>query len=358
MGEYLHREYEIMNDMGRIYKKSEKPKISIIIPIYNVEEYIKTALDSLVNQTLEDIEIIIVNDCTPDNSMNLVRKYAKNDERFVILEQDSNQGQGVARNRALDIATGEYIMFLDPDDWYELNTCEKAYNQISKNQNDIVFFDLYSWKERNGKLCKQNSKSNRLIKLNKYKSNQHINLSEIKENWLTSCVTWCQIYSREFLNINNIRFSNDRFTENIPFFIKAIVCSKDASILNEPLYNYRKKVGKFTVDYPKYYESVFSSKALVRDIIWNSENKEAFIENYILYEIVSDVFALKTFTKMNKTIRKDFYAKMRKKFEQTSIEIPVDILKKSPKYKEFELILKCKTYEEYRFKRVFAKLFK
>ncbi len=101
------------------------PKVSIIIPIYNVEKYIKKCLDSLIKQTLDDIEIICVNDGSPDNSMEIVNEYAKNDKRFIVLTQE-NQGTGAARNKGIDAATGEYIMFLDPDDWYEFDACEKA----------------------------------------------------------------------------------------------------------------------------------------------------------------------------------------------------------------------------------------
>ena len=145
MGEYLHKKYEKLADMEKkYYKKSDKPKVSVIIPVYNVESYIKTSLDSVVNQTLSDIEIIIINDCTPDKSMEIVREYAEKDERFVVLEQEINQGQGVARNRALDVAQGDYIIFLDPDDALELDACEKAYRQIATNNNDIVFFNFYS----------------------------------------------------------------------------------------------------------------------------------------------------------------------------------------------------------------------
>ena len=105
------------------------PKISIIIPVYNVENYIKQALDSVVNQTFKDIEIICINDCTPDKSFEIVKEYAKNDDRFVLIEQETNQGQGVARNIGIEKASGEYIMFLDPDDWFALNACELTYNQ-------------------------------------------------------------------------------------------------------------------------------------------------------------------------------------------------------------------------------------
>ena len=130
------------------------------------------------------MEIIVVNDCTPDNSMRIVEEYASKDERFVIINQETNQGQGVARNRALDIARGDYIMFLDPDDWFELDACEKAYNQISTNQNEMVFFNYYNHKEKHGKLGEARIGKNRLKPFEQIKNNPHINLSEFKENLL------------------------------------------------------------------------------------------------------------------------------------------------------------------------------
>ena len=114
------------------------PKVSVIIPVYNVEKYLHQCLDSVANQTLKDIEIICVNDCSKDNSLDILNEYAKKDSRIKIINFEENKGPGVARNAALDIAQGEYIMFLDPDDWYELNACETAYNQIVENNNDIV----------------------------------------------------------------------------------------------------------------------------------------------------------------------------------------------------------------------------
>ena len=113
---------------------NKEPLVSVIIPVYNAEKIVGYTLDSVINQTLTDIEIICVNDCTPDKSFEIVKEYAAKDSRFILIEQEINQGQGVARNRALDIAKGDYIMFLDPDDWYELDACEKAYSQITKNK--------------------------------------------------------------------------------------------------------------------------------------------------------------------------------------------------------------------------------
>ena len=128
------------------------PKVSVIIPIYNVEKYIRQALESVVNQTLCDIEIICINDCTPDKSFEIVKEYASKDDRFVLLEQETNQGQGVARNWGIDVAKGEYIMFLDPDDWFELDACEVLYNFAVKNNANTVQSNYNIAYEKNGQI--------------------------------------------------------------------------------------------------------------------------------------------------------------------------------------------------------------
>ena len=330
------------------------PKISIIIPVYNVEKYIRQALDSVVNQTLSDIEIICVNDCTPDNSFEIVKEYASRDSRFVLLEQETNQAQGVARNRALDIATGEYIMFLDPDDWYELDACEKAYNQIVKNQNDMVFFNLYVQKEK-----RYGYKSRISVLLREFEpvfEEQHINLAELDTIKLSTAWTWCQIYSKDFINKNNVRYSNDRFAEDLHFFIKAWINSKDVSILNEPLYNYRKAKTK-TFDYASHFEDVLSSKEKAYKLICESENKEAYLSQFIPYRIKSDIHWLKTFARANSKIRKDFYKRVRANFVKLADEVQVDMLMKSDRYSDFLLIIKSNSYEEFRIKRFLRKVF-
>ena len=109
-------------------------KITIILPVYNVEKYLVQSLESVIHQTLEDIEIICINDSSSDNSLTILEGYSRKDSRIKIINLSKNHGAGYARNIGLKQATGEYIMFLDPDDWYEHNTCELAYNQILQNK--------------------------------------------------------------------------------------------------------------------------------------------------------------------------------------------------------------------------------
>ena len=121
-------------------------KVSIIIPIYNVEEYLEECLKSAVNQSLQEIEIICVNDGTPDNSMDIVKRYAAADHRIVIVEKE-NGGLSSARNAGLQAAKGEYVYFLDSDDYILENAMEVLYGQASKDALDNIYFDAESFFE-------------------------------------------------------------------------------------------------------------------------------------------------------------------------------------------------------------------
>lgn len=115
------------------------PLISIIVPVYNVEKYLSHCLDSLVNQTMRDIEIICINDGSNDRSLEILKEYAACDERIVVLDQ-SNQGVSAARNNALKYVSGDFYMFVDSDDWLDKETCEVAYDYAIKNHADCLMF--------------------------------------------------------------------------------------------------------------------------------------------------------------------------------------------------------------------------
>ncbi len=112
-------------------------KISIIIPVYNVYDYLDRCMETIINQTYKNIEIILINDGSTDNSLELCNKYKKLDKRVVVLDK-CNGGVSSARNSGLDIATGDYIGFIDPDDWIELDMYESMYNEIINNECDVV----------------------------------------------------------------------------------------------------------------------------------------------------------------------------------------------------------------------------
>lgn len=116
------------------------PKVSVIIPIYNTDAYLHEALDSICNQTLQELEIILIDDGSTDNSLHIIEEYAQRDERIKYCTQ-SNQGQGVARNNGLQFATGEYIYFMDSDDILYTDTLRQCYEKCQKEELDFVTFD-------------------------------------------------------------------------------------------------------------------------------------------------------------------------------------------------------------------------
>jgi len=129
------------------------PKISIIVPVYNVSKYLQKCLESIVNQTLKEIEIIIINDCSPDlKDDEICMEYANKDNRIVYIKHTKNKGLGGARNTALNIARGEYIWFIDSDDFIDINACEYLYNTSNELKVDVLAFSANSYHIKEDKL--------------------------------------------------------------------------------------------------------------------------------------------------------------------------------------------------------------
>ena len=114
------------------------PKVSVIVPMYNVEKYVSKCLDSLQKQTLKDIEIICVDDLSTDSTVNIVANLSKQDNRIKLIKNEINVGAAITRNNGLEIATGEYIYFIDSDDWIDDDYLEKMVKTIEKVKTDIV----------------------------------------------------------------------------------------------------------------------------------------------------------------------------------------------------------------------------
>lgn len=117
-------------------------KVTVLTAVYNAEKYLEQCLDSLVSQTLTDCQFICIDDCSTDNSLSILKKYAKQDPRFLVVEMDKNQGQAIARNEGLKHATGEYVAMLDADDWFAPDTLECAYCALKAESADCAVLRL------------------------------------------------------------------------------------------------------------------------------------------------------------------------------------------------------------------------
>ncbi len=206
------------------------PKVSIIIPVYNVQDYLRECLDSVANQTVREIEIICVNDGSTDGSGTILDEYAAKDSRFVVVHQE-NAGQSVARNRGLDLARGEFVSFLDSDDYFERDMLEKALPILENPEIDIVMFFFQTFGE-NIEIPKDHTLScTKLV------------YSEMWEKlyvvFKMTGVVWNQVYRREFLEKHKIRFLVGCLFEDTHFSAKSAYYCRNIEILPEILYHYR-----------------------------------------------------------------------------------------------------------------------
>lgn len=215
------------------------PKVSVIVPIYNVEQYLDEALRSLSRQTLDDMEFVLVNDGSKDSSLEIMKRWAADDPRFVIIDKE-NGGYGKAMNVGLDRATGEYIGILEPDDFVLLDMFEDLYKVAHENDLDFVKADFFRF-TTNDESGDMNLYYNHLDKSDSYYG-RVVNPS--MDPVLTKFImnTWSGIYKRSFLNDNNIRHHETpgaSFQDN-GFFWLTFVYAKRAMFIRRPYYMNRR----------------------------------------------------------------------------------------------------------------------
>ena len=201
------------------------PKVSVIIPVYNVEKYLRECLDSVVNQTFCDIEIICIDDGSTDSSGTILDQYASKDLRFVTIHQ-ANAGQAAARNKALDIARGEYVLFVDSDDQINLDLIEKTYFGAVSSGSELVMFYMFSKdSEANISHSIPNGDDELLNKL---------------ELALFQCPGPCKwLWKKSLIDRIDLRFHEGIKFEDVPFVLKGALHSNYIKVVPEALYFYR-----------------------------------------------------------------------------------------------------------------------
>ncbi len=213
---------------GKAKIKRTMPKISIIVPIYNQEKYLKRCLYSLLRQTLYDIEIICINDGSEDKSLEIIKNFQKTDCRIKLINQ-INSGVAQARNIGINYATGEFIGFVDPDDFIENNFFEKLYIQAIKNDCDIACANV----------VRENNKKKKILIEYKETSiattvKEKFELAHLPEH----CYIWNKIYKREKLLNAGIIFKRGMVYEDIIFSPEAIEALGKMVVVSETWYHY------------------------------------------------------------------------------------------------------------------------
>ena len=250
-----------------------KPKVSVIVPIYNVEKFLTRCVESIQKQTLKDIEIILVDDGSPDKCPKMCEEFLKQDNRVKVIHK-KNGGLGYARNSGIEIATGEYIAFVDADDYIDLDMYEVMYNAASINDVDFVRVDNYK-ESIGGKILNRNEVPP--MKEGIYDKNRLREellfpqlglLPTDTGNRYVSCSVWRNIYRKSIIEKYSIRFVSERdlISEDIPFNISYMMKCESAYVINR-----------------KYYHYIVNQKSLTQ-----SYNPDRFNQEIILYHALEN----------------------------------------------------------------------
>ena len=230
----LYREMSDIMAEKKPYDPTITPKVSILIPTYNVEQYMRICLDSAVNQTLEEIEIIVINDGSTDHCLDIIEEYAAKDPRIKIIDKE-NGGYGMAMNKGLDLATGEYIGIIEPDDFVDLHMFGDLYQIAAKDNLDFVKSDFNRFThDEYGDLVFHYNK----IAKNDENYNKIIKPIDFQESFKFVMNTWSGIYNRQFLLDHNIRHNETpgaSFQDN-GFWFQTMMYAERAMFCNKPYY--------------------------------------------------------------------------------------------------------------------------
>lgn len=268
-------------------------KISIVVPFYNTEKYLGRCLDSLINQTYENIEIICVNDGSEDNSLRVAEEYGKQDKRIKIISQE-NKGVSAARNQGIDISSGEYIMFVDSDDTLELNACEELIKKFQDNsETDIIAFS--------SNILEKNKKYEFLSYTSQKPYSKYNNISfrvfGNEEKFLWNMFIGAPIiYKTKIITENKIKYpENFSIAEDYIFIIKIFKLNPTIMFLDKALYNYDlnrenslSKVGslKYVYSYKNDHIEKFLVKLFSNGILEEENNFKKAVYNLYCLRII------------------------------------------------------------------------
>ena len=303
-------------------------KISVIIPVYNVEKFLARCLDSVINQTYKNLEIICVNDCSPDDSAKILEDYAKKDKRIRIITFEQNRGQSCARNQGLKVSNGEYIYFLDSDDWISTDFIENIYG-IAKNKNleAVCTTDIVDVKEDlSEKKLIQREETERFVPY--YKS---------------CLMPWCWLLKKTFLEHFKIIFPEGLKYEDTYFFNVVIRTLENVYITGSSTYyhfeNKNSTMGSAQNRTINNYDIIENLKLIFKYYKENNKLKSWSIPFFYMPKYMLNIHE-------NKPV---FFEKLKSFFE----EIQDEVKSNQNLYSKLELdffndIMKTKDYEEYK----------
>lgn len=278
-------------------------KVSVIIPVYNVEPYLKQCMDSVVGQTLKDIEIICVDDGSTDNSLDILREYAAEDSRIQIIEQ-KNAGAGAARNNGMRYATGKYLSFLDSDDFFEPRMLEKAYDLAEKDQADFVAYKSDQYHTDKNQFVPVNW----VIRENEIPPYHPFNHRQMTGNVFKVFVGWAwdKLFLKEFVDKYHLTFQEQRTSNDMLFVFSAVALAKKISVVPVVLAHQRRDAkDSLSKTRENSWDCFYHALTALRDKLREEGLYEELEKDYINYALHFSLWNYNTLSEPTKTKLKE-----------------------------------------------------
>lgn len=270
-------------------ESKEKPFVSIIVPVYNTEEYLEECLNCLVNQTLENIEIICINDATEDNSMEIVHNFAKNDNRIRIIENEENKGLSATRNIGMDALSGEYTVFFDSDDAIEKTAFEKLYNEAKEHEQDVIVYNFKRFNDQGAEWFEILQKKSNI--------SEYIEKTDILKNseLIYTTTAWNKFIKTDYLKKINLKFIENILFEDIPFITKLFCNTDSIGIYPDVIYYWRvrdKSITQTNSNVKNLKDRVYVSKYILNYVDEEVDEKYKPLKKTIYKKLLEHDFSL------------------------------------------------------------------
>ncbi|WP_281815655.1 glycosyltransferase family 2 protein [Brachyspira pilosicoli] len=334
-------------------------KVSVIIPVYNVEEYLKECLDSVINQTLKEIEIICIDDCSTDSSYSILEEYAKKDSRIVLIKNKENMGVGYNRNIGIKEAKGEYIGFIDSDDYISEDYYENLYNTAKKYNSDVVN-TLNVSNDKEGNIFNYWCHIDNFVKIKKYyeyESNNLFNNVDFYSKYLVTFNPVNKIFLKKFILDKDIYFIEKKINaaEDADFIIRLFLNSPKVSFNNHSKYFYRINSNSSTSMSYKYLKYNLSAIEYMENTINYCKDKFPSYLNLVYAKVWPS--PLYQFYIGSKSLQEEFYPHLYNFAKNIILSCDDFDYKNQYKYDEYILIKSNENYNKYLLnKRIFDRI--
>ena len=322
----------------------DSPKVSVIVPVFNSEDLLGNCLESIENQSLKDIEIICVDDGSSDGSFDILNQFSSKDARFKIYQQE-NSGAGSARNKGIEESCGEYILFVDSDDYIESETCEMLYEQANRLDCDLILFNSmrHFSNDRNLALIhfKKNDEINYQIRVFDYEYfRDRIFDGEYG-------VIWNKLYKSSFIRDNNITFPKHKIYNDVEFHIKTTLLAKKISYVDGTFYHYnRSGHASLQTSFVKtsnamvFFDVLYGLVDFLVEVDMFDEFRKEFV-NFTIFELRNKLKSI------DEDSKQEFFEKTKEFYY--SLELSSDEVNSIPYeyFMHFIFVVNSKDYEEF-----------